>query len=86
MLTAAGFTIEGERTIAVEVEGSRSEATGRYALGVLQRIRSAIADQLSPEDLTELDQLLDTSGPRSILRREDLTVRTERAVWAARRT
>ncbi|MEH0557354.1 class I SAM-dependent methyltransferase [Streptomyces sp. B21-101] len=85
MLTAAGFTVEGERTIAVNFEGSRSEAIGRYATGVLQRIRSVIADRLSPEDLTALDQLLDTSSPHSILRRDDLTVRTERTVWAARR-
>ncbi|MFB4300541.1 class I SAM-dependent methyltransferase [Actinomadura sp. NTSP31] len=86
MLTAAGFTVEGERTIAVNIEGSRSEAIGLYALGVLQRIRSVIAERISPEDLTALDQLLDTSGPHSILRRDDLTVRTERTVWAARRT
>ncbi|MFD5234096.1 class I SAM-dependent methyltransferase [Streptomyces qaidamensis] len=83
---AAGFTVEGERTIAVDFEGSRSEAIGRYATGVLQRIRSVIAGRLSPEDLTALDQLLDTSSPHSILRRDDLTVRTERTVWAARRT
>ncbi|MFC8366746.1 class I SAM-dependent methyltransferase [Streptomyces sp. NPDC057238] len=86
MLAAAGFTVEGERTIAVNIEGSRSEAIGRYATGVLQRIRSAIAERLSPEDLGALDQLLDTSSPHSILRRDDLTVRTERTVWAARRT
>ncbi|MEU6181336.1 class I SAM-dependent methyltransferase [Streptomyces coeruleorubidus] len=85
MLTAAGFTVEGERTVAVNIEGSRSEAIGRYALGVLQRIRSVIADRLSPEDLAAIDQLLDTSSPRSILLRDDLTVRTERTVWAARR-
>ncbi|GAA2944809.1 class I SAM-dependent methyltransferase [Streptomyces enissocaesilis] len=85
MLTAAGFTVEGERTITVNIEGSRSEAVGRYATGVLRRIHSVIADRLSPEDLTALDRLLDTSGPHSILRRDDLTVRTERTVWAARR-
>ncbi len=86
MLTAAGFTIEGVRTIAVNIEGSRSEAIGRYALGGLQGIRSAVAASLSPEDLTALDQLVDTGGPHSILRRDDLTMRTERTVWAARRT
>ncbi|MCF0096677.1 trans-aconitate 2-methyltransferase [Micromonospora sp. MH99] len=85
MLTAAGFTIEGERAIAVNIEGSRSEAIGRYALGGLQGIRGAVADTLAPEDLTALDQLLDTSSPHSILRRDDLTMRTERTVWAARR-
>ncbi|WP_067598867.1 class I SAM-dependent methyltransferase [Nocardiopsis listeri] len=86
MLTAAGFTVEGQRTIAVDIEGDRDEAIGRYALGVLQRIRGVIADRLSHEDLTALDRLLDPSGPHSVLRREDLTVRTERTVWAARRT
>ncbi|USQ85397.1 class I SAM-dependent methyltransferase [Streptomyces phaeoluteigriseus] len=85
MLTAAGFTVEDERTIAVNIEGSRSDAIGRYADGILQRIRSVIAERLSPEDLAALDQLLDTSSPHSILRRDDLTVRTERTVWAARR-
>lgn len=86
MLTAAGFTVEGERTIAVHLEGSRSEAIGRYATGVLQRIRSATADRLSPEDLTALDRLLDPGSPHGIAHRDDLTVRTERTVWAARRT
>ncbi|MFD3686698.1 class I SAM-dependent methyltransferase [Nocardiopsis sp. NPDC058631] len=86
MLTAAGFTIEGRRTIAVNIEGSRSEAVGRYALGGLQRIRAAVATELSPADLTALDRLLETGSPHSILRRDDLAMRTERTVWAARRT
>ncbi|MEU7336984.1 class I SAM-dependent methyltransferase [Streptomyces sp. NPDC007074] len=86
MLTAAGFAIEGERTVAVHIEGSRNEAIGRYALGSLRRIRDTAAVTLSPDDLTALDRLLDTEGPHSILRRDDLVVRTERTVWAARRT
>ncbi|MFF0224287.1 class I SAM-dependent methyltransferase [Streptomyces sp. NPDC004629] len=86
MLTAAGFTVEGERTVAVHIEGSRSEAIGRYALGILRRIRGTAAGMLCAEDLAALDRLLDTDGPHSILRRDDLAVRTERTVWAARRT
>jgi SAM-dependent methyltransferase len=86
MLAAAGFTVEGELTITVNIEGSRSEAIGRYALASLQRIRRAAAETLSPEDLTALDQLLDAGSPHSILRRDDLAMRTERTVWAARRT
>ncbi|MFE3264102.1 class I SAM-dependent methyltransferase [Streptomyces sp. NPDC059215] len=86
MLTTAGFAIEGQRTVAVRIEGSRSEAIGRYALGSLRRIRDTAAVTLSPDDLTALDRLLDTEGPHSILRRDDLVVRTERTVWAARRT
>ncbi|MET8584674.1 class I SAM-dependent methyltransferase [Streptomyces collinus] len=85
MLTAAGFTVEGERTLAVNIEGSRSEAIGRYALGGLRRVRDFVAPELSPDDRAALDRLLDTDGPHSILRRDDLAVRTERTVWAARR-
>ncbi|MFF3212670.1 class I SAM-dependent methyltransferase [Streptomyces sp. NPDC002886] len=84
-LTAAGFALDGDRTIKVNIEGSRSEAVGAYALGSLRRLRLSIVDTLRPEDLVALDRLLDTDGPGSILRREDLAVRTERAVWAARR-
>ncbi|WP_306334747.1 trans-aconitate 2-methyltransferase [Streptomyces sp. KL118A] len=91
LLTTAGFTVEGERVMAVNTEGTHAEGThteaiGRYALGVLQRIRTAVADTLTPEDLAALDRLLDTGSAHSILRRDDLTVRTERTVWAARRT
>ncbi|MFJ7272425.1 class I SAM-dependent methyltransferase [Streptomyces sp. NPDC099050] len=84
-LTTAGFTLEGDRTINVNIEGSRSEAVGAYALGGLRRLRRSIVDTLRPEDLAALDRLLDTDGSGSILRREDLAVRTERTVWAARR-
>ncbi len=85
-LAAAGFTLHDERTITVHIEQSRSDAVGRYALSGLQRMRDAVADALPAEDLTSLDRLLDTDGPHSILRRDDLAVRTERMVWAARRT
>lgn len=102
MLNAAGFVVEGELTVAVDIafdsevgsevdgaadlDGSRNAAIGRYALVALQRIRSGVAEKLAVEDLAALDRLLDTSGPHSILRRDDLAVRTERTVWAARRT
>ena len=86
MLADAGFTVEGERTVTVNIEGSRNEAIGRYALEGLRRIRGAAAEALGPEDLAALDRLLDTGGPHGILGRDDLTMRTERTVWAARRT
>ncbi|WP_431950265.1 class I SAM-dependent methyltransferase [Actinacidiphila sp. bgisy167] len=85
MLTAAGFTVEEKRTVTVDIEGTRSEAIGRYAHGSLQRVRGVAAPALSPEDLAALDELLDTDSPHSLLRREDLVLRTERTVWAARR-
>jgi SAM-dependent methyltransferase len=84
-LTTAGFTVEGERTLTVDIPPSRSGAVGRYAVSGLRRMREAVADVLTTEDLAALDQLLDTSSPHSILRRDDLAVRTERTVWAARR-
>jgi SAM-dependent methyltransferase len=84
MLTAAGFTIEGQRTFSVNIAGSRIEAVGRYARGSLRRIRASVVDALSADDLAALDRLLD-DGPHSVLRRDDLAVRTERTVWAARR-
>ncbi len=84
-LVAAGFGLEGERTITVNVEGSGNQAVGVYALSALRRIRHGVADALPPEDLAALDRLLDTGGPHSILLRDDLSVRTERTVWAARR-
>ncbi|MFD3548512.1 class I SAM-dependent methyltransferase [Streptomyces sp. NPDC058655] len=84
-LAAAGFTVEGERTITVDVDGSRSGAVGPYALRGLERLRDSAAHALTAEDAGALDRLLDADGPQGILRRGDLAVRTERAVWAARR-
>jgi SAM-dependent methyltransferase len=85
MLTAAGFSVEGERTIPVHIAASATPEAGRYALEGLRRLRGAVAGDLPSEDLAALDRLLDTAGPHSLLRRSDLAVRTERTVWAARR-
>ncbi|MEV4714051.1 methyltransferase [Micromonospora sp. NPDC049374] len=85
MLTAAGFTVEGERRLTVHIKGSDDQQVGVYAQASLQRIRHGVADALAPEDLAALDRLLDTDSQHSILRRSDLAVRTERTVWAARR-
>ncbi|MET9695329.1 class I SAM-dependent methyltransferase [Streptomyces sp. NPDC006529] len=88
LLAAAGFTVEDDRTITARVDGSAGsggEAVGRYALSALGRLRAAAAHVLGAEDLGALDRLLDTGGPGSILHRDDLAVRTERTVWAARR-
>ncbi|MFC9266882.1 class I SAM-dependent methyltransferase [Streptomyces zhihengii] len=85
MLTAAGFAVEDERTVAVDIAGDRGGTVGRYAHGTLRRIRGAVGEALAPEDLAALDALLDLDGEHSILRRDDLGVRTERTVWAARR-
>ncbi|MDQ1025423.1 SAM-dependent methyltransferase [Streptomyces umbrinus] len=85
-LTEAGFTVEGERTITVDIGPPHTDAVGRYALSSLRRLHGSAASALTAEDLTALDRLLDTDSPHSVLRRTDLSVRTERTVWAARRT
>jgi SAM-dependent methyltransferase len=83
-LTAAGFTVEAQRTITVDVNRAKSSAVVDYAYTALTRMRAGVGSLLDPEDLAELDKLLDTDGPESILRRSDIAVRAERAVWAAR--
>ncbi|WP_327186892.1 class I SAM-dependent methyltransferase [Streptomyces sp. NBC_01334] len=84
-LAKAGFTVEGERTLTVDIGPTHTDAVGRYALSGLRRMRAGIASALTAEDLTAFDRLLDTDSPHGILRRTDLGVRTERTVWAARR-
>jgi SAM-dependent methyltransferase len=85
MLTAAGFTVEDARVVSVHIDGAGNEAIGRYALRSVGRLRGTVADALPADDLAALDRLLDPDSPESIARRDDLTVRTERTVWAARR-
>jgi SAM-dependent methyltransferase len=84
-LTKAGFTIEAERTFAIDLEPPLPAAAGRYAQVSLRRMRSSLDGRMSDEDLAALDTLIDSDGPDSVLRRDDLTVRTTRTVWAARR-
>lgn len=84
-LVDAGFVLEEERTITVNLEGAGNEAIGAYALAVLRRVRHGAAEELSEEDLTALDGMLDTDGPHSLLGRDDLVLRAERTLWTARR-
>ncbi|MFE1170558.1 class I SAM-dependent methyltransferase [Nocardiopsis sp. NPDC058789] len=85
-LTANGFRVEGERTLTAELEGSGDPVVVEYALTSLRRLRESVVDALVPEDLTALDRLLDSGDPSGIAHRDDLTVRTVRSVWAARRS
>jgi SAM-dependent methyltransferase len=84
-LTEAGFAVQAQRTFVIDLAPPLPGPAGRYAQVSLQRLRSAVGDRLSAEDLAALDTLLDGDGPASILRREDLTVRTTRTVWLASR-
>jgi SAM-dependent methyltransferase len=84
-LSRAGFTIEAERPFAIDLAPPLPAPAGRYAQATLGRIRSSLDGRIGAGDLATLDTLLDSDGPGSILRRADLTVRTARTAWLARR-
>ena len=84
-LSGAGFTVEGERRSVIDLAVPLPEVTGRYAQASLHRIRPALEGLLDAEDLTSLDTLLADDGPDSLLSRTDLSVRTSRSTWVARR-
>ncbi|MFD3513379.1 class I SAM-dependent methyltransferase [Streptomyces sp. NPDC058657] len=84
-LTRAGFAVEAERRFAVDLKAPLPDAVGSYAKGTLERLRTGLAESLDADDLAALDALLDGEGPHDIRRRDDLTVRTSRTVWVARR-
>lgn len=84
-LRGAGFTIVGQRTFTIDLTKPLPAATGRYAQASLRRMRAALDEQLSGEDLETLDILIDGDDPRGVLRRDDLTVRAARTVWVGRR-
>jgi SAM-dependent methyltransferase len=84
-LSQAGFTIEAERPFAIDLQPPLPASAGRYAQATLRRIRSSLDGRISASDLATLDTLLDSDGPDGILQRDDLTVRTARTAWAARR-
>jgi len=79
-LSKAGFTVEAERTFAIELTAPLPPATGRYAQTALRRLRSGLDERLDAEDRAALDALLAGDG---LLTRDDLTVRTTRTVWLA---
>jgi SAM-dependent methyltransferase len=85
LLQKAGFTIDSERPVTINLTAPLPAATARYAQISLRRMRTGLEDRLSADDLATLDLLTDDDGPHSILRRDDLSVRTERSVWVARR-
>jgi SAM-dependent methyltransferase len=84
-LRRAGFSVEAERTFTIDLTPPLPPATGRYAQASLRRVRSALDGQLSAEDVTTLDTLIDSDGADGVLRRDDLTVRAVRTVWVSRR-
>ncbi|MHC3814277.1 class I SAM-dependent methyltransferase [Streptomyces sp. DT9] len=84
-LVRAGFTPEAERPFVIDLPAPLPDATARYAQACLRKLRSHLDGQLPAEDLAALDAVTDDEGPHSVLRRDDLTVRTTRTTWVGRR-
>ncbi|MFE9458566.1 class I SAM-dependent methyltransferase [Streptomyces californicus] len=85
-LRAAGFVLLERRPYEIHLD--RAQAGPRlnaYAQSSLGTLRSHAAGLLGSEDLDALDALLDETHPHGVARREDLSVRTTRTAWIARR-
>jgi hypothetical protein len=76
----AGFTEVTERHFAIALEAPLPASASRYAEVTLSRMREGLAEHLSEADLDALDEVV--AGLRD---RDDLSVRTDRTVWLARR-
>jgi SAM-dependent methyltransferase len=79
-LSQAGFTVDAERHVDVVVEAPLSAVARRYAELSFQRARDALDGRLSADELADLDAIV-----LALPGREDLTIRTSRTVWLARR-
>jgi len=84
-LTHAGLTVAGQRTVDVRIGPPAPEAVRRYALASWTRMRGNAAATLDARDLAAFDALLDPGSPDGLAHRPDLTLRSRRQVWAARR-
>jgi SAM-dependent methyltransferase len=84
LLTAAGLAVEAESTEDLELRAPLPPGAGDYAHLVLSRVRDALDGRLDPADLRALDSVLN-GGPLDVRHRDDLTVRSTRWTWTARR-
>jgi hypothetical protein len=80
----AGFAVESERSFVIALQPPRDSpiaaSVTRYATATLCRARHGLEDKLSAGDIAELDALV-----LALPARDDLTVRTSRTVWLARK-
>lgn len=84
-LGSAGLVVQAARVFDIEVPRPLPEPARRYARGLFGQLRGAATDRLDAEDIATLDVLLDEADPRSLARREDLTLRATQRTWAAQR-
>ncbi|MEV7969211.1 hypothetical protein AB0O34_24945 [Sphaerisporangium sp. NPDC088356] len=83
-LTAGRFILEAKRPFVIDLRRPLPAATGRYAHVILRRLRAHLDGLVNADELDALD-ILPGDGNDGLLRRDDLTVRTTRTVWVARR-
>ena len=76
----AGFTSVTKRHFDIDLRPPLPAAAARYAEVSLRRMRHGLEGRLSSADVAALDTI--TAG---LAGRNDLSVRTERTVWLARR-
>jgi SAM-dependent methyltransferase len=79
-VTQAGFAAVTERRFDIDLRPPLPALATRYAQVSLRRMRHGLEDRLAPDDLAALDALT-----ADLADREDLSVRTDRTVWLARR-
>jgi SAM-dependent methyltransferase len=79
-IAAAGFTSVTERNYDIDLRSPLPPAAGRYAEVTLARMRHGLEDRLPAADLAVLEKV--TAG---LSGRDDISVRTARKVWLARR-
>ncbi|WP_127501233.1 class I SAM-dependent methyltransferase [Actinoplanes solisilvae] len=76
----AGFTGVTEWHFAIDLRAPLPAAAARYAAVTLHRMVEGLAEQLSEADRAALGQVA-----HGLAGRDDLSVRTDRTVWLARR-
>jgi SAM-dependent methyltransferase len=79
-MTHAGFTAVTERRFDIDLRPPLPAAAARYAQISLLRMREGLDGRLASADLAALDKVV-----AGLADRDDLSVRTERTVWLARR-
>lgn len=84
-LAAAGFEGVTERRFAIQVNPPLPPAGVEYAQRWLERLRDGLSDRLADDDRHALDTLLDSVGPHSLRRRDDLRISGSRVVILGRR-
>lgn len=84
LLERTGFEVHGPHTVSTTAHRP-PRATAHYAQAWLSHMRPALQGRLTDEDLAVLDHLLAPGSPEALLHRQDLSLRADRTVWAARR-